>query len=149
MKSANRISAEQLSAAIKKVRSMSLTAKSALTDDIYKEQPNLLASCLVQPRLGATEHAVEFLLNILLVSFQAMRESGHHWPLISEEEQERQLERLRGTIAFSEDLTDPALAYAARAQYVKDHPEAPGGHFNFLHPWPGQNPPLDSSGTAG
>lgn len=25
----------------------------------------------------------------------------------------------------------------------------PGGHFNFLHPWPGQTPPLDSSGTVG
>jgi hypothetical protein len=54
-----------------------------------------------------------------------MKESGHHWPLLSEEEQERQLERLRGTIAFSEVRIDPALAHAARAQYVKDHPVAP------------------------
>src|SRR6185437_9517157 len=23
----------------------------------------------------------------------------------------------------------------------------PGGHFKFPHPWPGQNPPLDSGGT--
>jgi hypothetical protein len=37
---------------------------------IYKQQPNLLASCLVQQRLGATERAVEFLLNILLVPFR-------------------------------------------------------------------------------
>jgi hypothetical protein len=125
MKSAHRISVHQLSAAINKVRSMSLAEKSALTDEIYQQQPNLLASCLVQQRLGVSERAVEFLLNILLVSFQAMKETGHHWPLISEEEQERQLTRLRGTIAFSEDLTDPTQAHAARAQYVKDHPEAP------------------------
>jgi hypothetical protein len=26
--------------------------------------------------------------------------------------------------------------------------EIPGGHFNFPHSWPGQIPPLDSSGTA-
>lgn len=28
-------------------------------------------------------------------------------------------------------------------QYVKAHP-GPDGHFKFLHPWPGQTPPLDS-----
>jgi hypothetical protein len=125
MSAANRILPKQLATAINKVRSMSLAEKSALTDEIYKQQPNLLASCLVQQRLGANEHAVEFLLNILMVSFQAMKESGHRWPTISEEEQERQLVRLRGAIFFSEDLTDPALAHAARAQYVKNHPEAP------------------------
>ena len=95
MKSVRRISVQQLYSAINKVRSMSLAEKSALTDEIYQQQPNLLASCLVQQRLGVSERAVEFLLNILLVSFQAMKESGHHWPLISEEEQERQLMRLR------------------------------------------------------
>jgi hypothetical protein len=125
MKSVNRISPQQLAAAINKIRSMSLAEKSALTDEIYKQQPNLLASCLVQQRRGVSEHAVELLLNILLVSFQAMKESGHHLPLISEEEQERQLVRLRGAVFFSEDLTDPAQAHAARAQYVKNHPEAP------------------------
>jgi len=28
-----------------------------------------------------------------------------------------------------------------------DH--GPGGHLELPHPWPGQNPPLDGSGTAG
>jgi hypothetical protein len=99
--------------------------KSTLAEEIYEQQPNLLASCVVQQRLGVAEHTVEFLLNILLVCFQAMKESGHDWPLIREEDQERHLARLRGTIAFSEDLSDPALANAARAQYVMNHPEAP------------------------
>lgn len=125
MKPASRISVEQLAAAIAKVRSMSLAEKSTLADEIFEKQPNLLASCVVQQRLGVAEHAVEFLLNILLVCFQAMKESGHDWPLISEEDQERQLARLRGTISFSEDFTDPELANAARAQYVMNHPEAP------------------------
>jgi hypothetical protein len=125
MKPASRISVEQLAAAITKVRSMSLAEQSALADEIFDKQPNLLASCVVQQQLGAAEHAVEFLLNILLVCFQAMKESGHDWPLISEDDQKRQLTRLHGTIAFSEDLTDPELANAARAQYVMNHPEAP------------------------
>ena len=25
---------------------------------------------------------------------------------------------------------------------------APGGHFKFPHPWPGQNPPLDNGGSG-
>lgn len=33
--------------------------------------------------------------------------------------------RLRGTITFSEDLTDPALAHAARVQYARNHPGGP------------------------
>ena len=66
---------------------MSLAEKIALTDEIFQQQPNLLASCLVQQRLGASEPKLEFLLNILLVCFQAMKESGYTWSLITEEEQ--------------------------------------------------------------
>lgn len=125
MKSINLISTEQLATAIKKVRSMSLSQKTSLIDEIFQQQPNLLASCLVQQRLGASEHKTEFLLNILLVCFQAMKESGHDWPLITEDEQEHQLARHIGAVKFSEDLVDPAPADAARAQYVASHPEAP------------------------
>jgi hypothetical protein len=53
----------------------------ALADVIFAKQPNLLASCLVQPRLGVGPQSVEFLLNILFVCFQAMKESGLDWPL--------------------------------------------------------------------
>jgi hypothetical protein len=125
MKPVHRISLNQLATAIRKVRSMSLAEKSTLIDEISRKQPNLLASCLVQQQLGVAEHATEFLLNILLVCFQAMKESDYEWPLISEEDQERQLVRLRGAVAFSEDLTDPDAANAARTQYVMNHPEAP------------------------
>lgn len=120
----NRISIKQLAAAIKKVRSMSLTQKTSLTEEISQQQPNLLASCLVQQRLGASEQKVEFLLNILLVCFQAMKESGHRWPLITEDEQERQMARYIGAVRFSEDLLDPTLAEAARSHYAAHHPEA-------------------------
>ena len=104
---------------------MSPAEKSVLMEEICKHQPNLLASCLVRQRLDTSGHAAEFLSRILLVSFQAMKESGRRWPLISEEEWELQLERLRGAIFLSEDLVDRAQAHAARAQYVKNHPEAP------------------------
>jgi len=121
----SRISVEQVAAAIRKVQSMSQVEKIALTDEVFQKQPNLLASCLVQSRLGVAMESVEWLLNILFVCFQAMKESGGHWPLISEDEQERQLARLPGTVTFSEDIADPVLADAARAQYVTHHREAP------------------------
>lgn len=119
----NRISVEQLATAINKVRSMDLAGKVALVDEVFAKQPNLLASCLVQSRLGVAAESVEFLLNILLVCFQAMQESSHHWPLISEDTQARQMERHVGAVHFSEDINDPALADVARKQYLASHPE--------------------------
>lgn len=108
-----------------KVRAMSQLEKIALADEVFEKQPNLLASCLVQPRLGVAVESLEFLLNILLVCFQAMKESSHQWPLISEDEQERQLQRMTGSVKFSEELADPALAQAARELYLAGHAEAP------------------------
>jgi hypothetical protein len=125
VRAVSRISLEQLVTAIRKVRSMNQAEKLALTDEVFAKQPNLLASCLVQPRLGVAMESVDFLLHILLVCFQAMKESGGPWPLITEDEQDRQLARLPETVKFSEDIPDPALAKAARAQYVDDHPEPP------------------------
>lgn len=121
----SRISIEQVATAIRKVRSMSQAKKLALTDEVFQKQPNLLASCLVQPRFGVAMESVEFLLNILLVCFQAMKEAGGVWAVISEDEQERQMACMTGTVKFSEDFADPVLAGAARAQYVADHSEAP------------------------
>ena len=104
---------------------MDMTTQVALVDEIKLKQPNLLASCLVQAKLGAKESTVGFLLNILLVCYQAMSESGFEWPLISEGEQERQLGRVVGTVKFSEDFPDPVAAQAARARYIAAHPEQP------------------------
>jgi hypothetical protein len=122
---AGRISVRHVATAVKKVRQMSLERKVQLTDEIFEQQPNLLASCVVQQKLGASMESVEFLLNILLVCFQAMRESGYTWPTISEQDQERELSRLTGSVQFSEELSDPSSAHTAREQYVSLHREAP------------------------
>lgn len=104
---------------------MDLAGKVALADEVFLKQPNLLASCLVQSKLGAAPETVEFLLDILLVCFQAMKESGHDWPPISEDAQARQMQRHVAAVHFSEDIKDPTLADAARKQYLANHPEAP------------------------
>jgi hypothetical protein len=123
--SVGRISIEHVAAALRKVQSMDLSQKVTLIDELYIKQPNLLASCVVQAKFGADEHTVEFLINLLLVCYLAMNESGYEWPLISEDAQELQMGRMVGAVRFSEDLIDPVAAEAARGQYVASHPEQP------------------------
>ena len=74
---------------------------------------------------GQQHRTVEFLLNLLITCYVAMSESGFEWPLISETYQECELARTVGAVLFSEQLTDPTTAHAARAQYVDAHPEQP------------------------
>ena len=121
----SRITVENLAAAIRKIRSLSLKQKEALSEEIHLRQPHMLASCLVQSKLGAETAAVEFLLNILLVCYQAMKESGLQWPVITEDEQERQMRRWIGAVDFSEHTVGAIGADKARAQYVSQHPEQP------------------------
>ncbi len=83
LKFMGRISLEHVASAVRKVRSMTIAQKTAILDEIQVEQPNLLASCVVQVRLGADDQTVEFLLNLLLTCYVSMRESGFEWPLIS------------------------------------------------------------------
>lgn len=123
LRSTGRISVEHVAEAVLKLRKLTLAQKTTLIDEIHLKQPNLLASCVVQTRLGADEQTVEFLLHILLTCYLAMGESGYEWPLITETEQERQLERMVGSVRFSEELVDPTSADAARAQYIANYPE--------------------------
>jgi len=120
----SRITMDNLAAAIRKVRSMSLKEKEALAEEIHLRQPHMLASCLVQPRLSVEPAAVEFLLNILLVCYQSMKESGLQWPVITEDEQERQMQRWIGAVQFSEHAMGSA-ADGARDQYACQHSEQP------------------------
>ena len=120
----SRITVDNLAAAIRKVRAMSLKEKEALAEEIHRHQPHMLASCLVQSRLGVEPAAVEFLLNILLVCYQSMKESGLQWPVITEDEQERQMQRWIGAVQFSEHAAGSA-ADGAREQYASQHPEQP------------------------
>lgn len=114
-----------VAAAIKKVRALDMPERVALAEEISRTQPHMLASCLVQTRMGVEAAAVDILLNILLVCYQAMKESGYQWPLISEQEQERHLRHLVGTVLFSQQIADPTSTAAAQAQYVSSYPEQP------------------------
>jgi hypothetical protein len=66
----------------------------------------------------------QFLLNILLVCYQSMKESGLRWSVITEEEQGRQMQRWTGAVQFSEHAMG-STADGAREQYASQHPEQP------------------------
>ena len=115
----SRISIENVAAAIRKVSAMSLAQKEALADEIHQRQPHMLASCLVQSRSGRSPLLVEFLLHVLLVCYQSMKESGLQWPVITEDEQDRQMQRWIGAVRFSKNSAGP-VAERAREQYISD-----------------------------
>lgn len=116
------ISITAVAQAMQAVDRMDLRAREALVDEIYACQPTLLGSVLVLPRLGASLEQVEIILNILLVVHQAMRLSGRAWPVVSEDLQERCLNRLVAKMIFLDDLAAPQQEQALQQQ-VQSHGE--------------------------
>lgn len=101
---------------------MSHDQRVQLADEIHLKQPNLLASVLVQHQMGASLPQVEDLLTILLVAYQAMKVSGHQWPVISEDTQDICLQRLTGKVRFIEGLNAGSVQRAI-GQQIEQHSE--------------------------
>ena len=120
----NRISMHAVVTAVKKVRAMNPVRKEQLADEIFIAQPNLLGSVIVQKQMGVTLEKMEFLVNILLICFQAMKESGLNWPLITEDDQDRLLKRYMATVKFGQNLS-PSLKFIAQKPFIDGHPEKP------------------------
>lgn len=118
----SRISHSALAQAITKIRVMGMQQKERLADEIFRVQPHLLASVVVQKQMGVSLEKMDFLFDLLLICFQAMKESGLSWPLITEDEQDRQLGRYVGSVKFGEDLAN-GLRNQATRQYIENHPE--------------------------
>jgi len=72
--------------------------------------------------MGASLPQVEVLLNILLVAYQAMKMSGHHWPVISEETQDLCMQRVTGKVRFIEGLRADMIQRAVNQQ-IEQHAE--------------------------
>ena len=102
------------------VERMSAAQRVELADEIYLRQPNLLASVLVLERMGTSLQQLEVPIYILMVAYQAIKASGLNWPLITEDVQERCLQRLSGSIQFDEGLS-PELMRQAAQQRVGGH----------------------------
>jgi hypothetical protein len=96
--------------------------KVRLADEIFVQQPNLLGSILVLSRMGATMPELEVALHVLLVAFQAMKKSGHHWDIVTEDIQEACLQRLTARSRFNEGLP-VELGTQVVAQFCNEHAE--------------------------
>jgi hypothetical protein len=118
----SRISRNDMVSAISKVREMDAKQKELLADEVFRAQPHLFGSFLVQTRLGVSLAKMEFLLDLLLVSFQGMKESGLSWLLITENDLDSQSQRIVAIVKFGEDLSE-SLRNQSLLQYVESHPE--------------------------
>lgn len=103
-------------------QAMDLQQKEQLADEMFRAQPNLLGSVVVLPRLGVALPKVDFAVEILFVCFLAVKESGLSWPVITEDDQDRQLRRFVAITRFGGDLDD-RLRERSMQQYIADHPE--------------------------
>lgn len=104
------------------VNGMGPAQKVRLADEIFAQQPNMLASILALPRMGVGMVELEVPLHILFVTFQAMKRSGHVWPIVSEDVQDRCMQRWTARARFNEGL--PAdLADQVVQQFCDEHPE--------------------------
>jgi hypothetical protein len=101
---------------------MDLSEKEALADEVYRVQPHLLGSALVQKEFGVCLEKIDFLLNILLVCFEAMKGSSLTWVTVTHDEQERQMQRYLAIFESSArkkvQRRDELLG-----QYISGHPE--------------------------
>ncbi len=104
------------------VRRMSHDQKVRLADEIYAQQPNMLASILALPRMGVDMAQLEMALHVLFVIFQAMKLSGHKWPLITEDIQDGCLQRLTARARFNEGLPHE-LATKLVQEFHTEHAE--------------------------
>ena len=104
------------------VRRMSHDQKVRLADEIYAQQPNMLASILALTRMGVDMLQLEVALHILLVTFKAMKLSGHKWPLVTEDIQDGCLQRLTARARFNEGLPEE-LATKVVEQFHNEHAE--------------------------
>ena len=104
------------------VRRMSHDQKVRLADEIYAQQPTLLASILAMPSMGVDMAQLEVALHVLFVTFQAMKLSGHPWPLVIEDIQDGCLQRLTARARFNEGLPQD-LATKVVEEFHKEHAE--------------------------
>ena len=104
------------------VNRMDQARKVALADEIFLQQPNMLASILVLPRMGVDMAQLEVPIHILLVTFQAMKLSGHKWPVVTEDIQDKCMQRLTARARFNEGLPGD-LATQVVQQFCDEHRE--------------------------
>ena len=120
-----RISHSSLVQAIATVRAMDTDQKTQLADELFRTQPHMFATFLVQKRFGASLAKMDFLLDILFICFQAMKESGLAWPLVTEDELDRQMKKNVVHLDVRDDRPGLILAERYLQKHIEEHAEHP------------------------
>jgi hypothetical protein len=119
----SRISHDALLRAIVAVQKMDDVQKMKLADEIFLRQPNMFGSFLVLPSLGVSNKKLGLAFDSLLLCFQAMKESGLKWPVITEDDIDRQSARTTAIIKFYDSFSESHLRKSSAQQYIDDHTE--------------------------
>lgn len=117
-----RINQESLKMAIDAYEKITLKEQENVVDQIYLSQPNLLASVLVLQRFGNSMEHIGEILKILIVLHLALEFAKVKIVLVSELEQDREMNRLVATMKFSEGFSN-ALAAKSIQNYIENHKE--------------------------
>ena len=117
------ISEANIASAIRAVSAMDTKKKEILCDEIFVEQPNLLASVLVQQQMGNELQEIDVLLNILMVLHIAVKESGQKISKITEKEQEHQMKLFSAIVKFTEGMKDIFIE-ASLNEFIENHKES-------------------------
>lgn len=108
--------------AIITAQALDLKRKEQLADEVFQAQPNMLSSVLALSRFEIDLEKIDFALDMLFICFLAMKESDLTWPVITEDDQDRQLRRFTAISRFADDLSDDLQARSMQ-RIVADHPE--------------------------
>lgn len=114
---------DHIAQAVRTVDAMNLAEKEKLADEIFRTQPNVFVSVLVQSKLGTSYEDIDLLLNILFKCYEAVRVAGLNIPTISEEAQDVCLARIVGRARFFEGLS-AEMADKATQDQVNNHGES-------------------------
>jgi hypothetical protein len=120
----SRINIQHLAKAITKVQAMNSKDKENLVDELFLKQPNILGSVVALKNVGVSIKKIDFVLIIVLTCYQAMKESGIIWPVITIDDIDTQLNRYTGIVTFSDGLGEN-LKQKSVNQYIDNYPEAP------------------------
>ena len=118
----SKVSEKTLGSAVRKTYDMGLAEKESVLDNVYQEQPNLLASVLVLQKFGVSLEKMDVLLNILITLHLAFKESGCFVPKITEHHLERQLILFTSVVKFSEGTGEENIRNSI-GQYISSHRE--------------------------
>ncbi|MFK5892527.1 MAG: hypothetical protein QM504_04835 [Pseudomonadota bacterium] len=117
------ISEANIVSAVRTISAMDTKKKEILCDEIFVEQPNLLASVLVQQQMGNELQEIDVLLNVLMVLYIAIKESGHKISKITENEQEHQMKLFSATVKSTEGMKDIFIETSLN-KFIEDHKES-------------------------